>query len=392
MPSLSPFTAMKNHCQNPRRRILISGGLTVGGTQTHLTLLCKVLRSACADVTIAGAATNWPRGDITALRATGVRIVVSPFGFGHLKALGKICAFLTWPFLLRRDYDVLYCIGTGKMHLWSCRFIRKGAKTIYHEIVECPKLNSVAALVSSQMTHLIGNSRRVSREMTKLWPNKKIETIPFLTSASTFATPKPKACPQGHELRITFLGRIVAHKRPDKLIENWSNLSALPGFCPARLDIYGGDYESPYINALRSRVHELGLHDRVFLHGRYDSDQLPRILGNTDLVVLPSIIEGLPLVLVEAMLRGIPIVATSAGGCEELGENNPDVIISNGTSWEAFVAGLSRMILLIRSQRIDSARLHAWTEERYGYESVSHAWMKALTMEETMVKPRTSNL
>jgi len=374
---------MVKYCQNRRRRVLISGGLTVGGPQTHLTLLCKVLRGACADVTIVGAATNWSSEEIAALRATGVRIVVSPFGFGRLKHLGNIFAFLAWPFLLRRDYDVLYCIGTGKMHLWLCRFIRNGCKTIYHEIVECPKPDSVGALVATQMTHLIGNSRIVSREMTKLWPNTKIETIPFLTSASTFATPKPKASPQGHDLRIAFLGRIVAHKRPDKLIENWSSLSALPGFSPARLDIYGGDYESPYINTLRSRVLELGLQERIRIHGRYGADQLPRILANTDLVVLPSIIEGLPLVLVEAMLRGIPIVATSAGGCEELGDNNPDVIISTGTSWDGFVAGLAKMISLIRSNRIDSARLHAWTEERYGYGTVSIAWSNALMMDAT---------
>lgn len=374
---------MANSPQNRMRRVLISGGLSVGGPQTHVTLLCKVLRDAHADVTIVGAATNWSSAEIAALKAIGVRIMVSPFGFGRFKHLGNLFAFITWPILLRRNYDVLCCIGTGKMHLWSLRFLRNGGKTIYHEIVECPERDSVGALVASQMTHLIGNSIIVSREMANLWPNTKIDTIPFLTSASKLPTPKHKAFPQNHELRIAFLGRVVAHKRPDKLIESWSSLSALPEFSPARLDIYGGDYESPYINSLRSKVRELGLQERIRLHGRYRADELPRILSNTDLVVLPSVMEGLPLVLVEAMLRGIPIVSTSAGGCAELGDDNPDVIISTGTSWEAFVAGLAKMVLLIRSQRINSARLHAWTEERYGFETVSLAWRKALMMEAT---------
>ena len=42
-----------------KRKILISGGLVVGGPQTHVTILCGILKSNGADVTIAAAATNW---------------------------------------------------------------------------------------------------------------------------------------------------------------------------------------------------------------------------------------------------------------------------------------------------------------------------------------------
>ena len=381
---------MEMHPKHVYPRILISGGLTVGGPQTHVTILSQVLRDSGAEVTIAAAASNWRSEEIAALRATGVRVVVSPFGFSRLKLLGDLLCFLAWPFLLRRDYHVLYCIGTGRMHLWAKQFMRNGGKAIYHEIVECPNLGSIGALIASQMTHLIGNSRTISRHMAKLWPKTPIQTIPFLTSTATTASPGAKSFLQNHILRIAFLGRIVAHKRPDRLVEEWATLCTLPGFNPARLDFYGGDYESPYIHTLRARILELGLQNRIHLHGRYSTDALPRIFSNTDLVVLPSIIEGLPLVLVEAMLRGIPIVATSAGGCEELGDNNPDAIISQGTSWESFVDGFAQMILLMRSGKIDSARLHDWTEKRYGYETVSLAWRKALVMEATSDTPGTS--
>ena len=120
------------------RRVLISGGLSVGGPQTHITLLCRVLRDAGAKVTIAAASTNWPREAITELRELGVDVIVSPFGFGAYRILGKIYALLVWPLLLRRDYGVLYCIGEGRMHLWASRFVAQRACKIYHEIVECP--------------------------------------------------------------------------------------------------------------------------------------------------------------------------------------------------------------------------------------------------------------
>jgi hypothetical protein len=116
------MTAQTFKLKVKRPRILISGGLAAGGSQTHVTLLCRVLRQAGAELTVAAASTNWPDEAISNLKNLGVRVVVSPFGFGPFKILGKALALVLWPFLLRRDYDVLYCIGEGKMHLWTSRF------------------------------------------------------------------------------------------------------------------------------------------------------------------------------------------------------------------------------------------------------------------------------
>ena len=78
------------------------------------------------------------------------------------------------------------------------------------------------------------------------------------------------------------------------------------------------------------------------------------------------------------MARGIPVVATSAGGTAELGLDNEDVIITDGTDWSAFEVGLLRMISRIRSEKIDGKRLKKWTEDRYGFASVSRQWEGAL--------------
>lgn len=359
-------------------RVLISGGLAIGGPQTHVTILSHVLLEAGAEVTVACASTNWQTPEIKALQATGVRVAVSPFGFGKWKQFGNLYALLCWPFLLRRDYDVVYCIGEGKMHLWASRFVRRGGERIYHEIVECPKPRSAGALVASKMTKLISNSSRISVEMTKSFPGKPVETIPFLTSTEPMPVPSPNCVEPTNTLRVAFLGRIVMHKRPGMLIEQWNNLCQKTGFAPARLDIYGGDYGTPLVDVLRQKILERGLEDHIRLHGDYPIQRLPEILSRTDMVVLPSSFEGLPLVLVEAMLRGIPIVATSAGGCRELGEENPDVIITPGTAWNDFAVGMVQMAKRIRTGNIDPVRLHAWTEERYGFSSVSQKWRGAL--------------
>jgi glycosyltransferase involved in cell wall biosynthesis len=361
----------------PCRRVLISGGLAVGGPQTHVPLLCSVLRQAGAEVTVASASTNWSAAALQKLRSTGVRVVVSPFGFGPLRLLGKLWTFLAWPFLLRRDYNVLYCVGEGRMHLWASQFLGRDAFKVYHEIVECPSSGSVAAQVAARMDAVVANSAGVARALVQLLPGIPVRTIPFFTSAAPLDPPAPRAPQPNDILRIAFLGRIAAHKRPLELIEALPAWNAGTPVAPARLDLYGGDYDGESAR-LRARIDELGLADSVRLHGAYSTADLDRIFAQTDLVVLPSRYEGLPLVLVEAMQRGVPVVATSAGGTAELGVDNSDVLITPGIDWDAFASGVMTMAGRIRAGKIDAARLHAWTESRYGFEPVAAAWREAL--------------
>jgi len=358
-----------------RPRILISGGLTVGGPQTHVTLLCRVLREAGAEVTLAAASTNWPREAIADLKQLGIEVIVSPFGFGAYRVLGKIYSLLLWPLLLRRDYDVLYCIGEGRMHLWASRFVAPRACKIYHEIVECPLPHSTAAQVAAKMDAIIATSRAVAEKLAVLFDGIPVRTVPSLTADAPIESPAPR--PPVQTLRIAFLGRLAPHKRPGELIEAWPEWNSRPPIAPARLDFYGGDFDHEG-DRLHARIAELGLQDSIHLHGAYTTRDLPRIFAATDLVVLPSRYEGLPIVLVEAMQRGIPIVSTSAGGIAELAEGNPDVIITEGTDWAPFAAGVEAMAARIRSGEIDRTRLHEWTESRYGFAPAAQAWREAL--------------
>ena len=362
-------------------RVLISGGLALGGPQTHMLGLCRVLREAGAEVTVAAAATDWPEDALRTLRAMGVRTLSSPFGFvGARAALGKLTAFAVWPWRLRRDHDVLYCIGEGRMHLWTRRFVRRGAWTIYHEVADQPVAGSVAARVAGQMDALVANSRVVADAMRAAWPRTPVRRIPFLTSTADLPPPvRPSMPGAGHNvLRVAYLGRLVAHKRPDRLVDCWPEWSRLSPLAPARLDLYGGDYHAEMLAPLRARVAAAGLAGHIGLHGAYTAADLPGILARTDLVVLPSLFEGLPLVLVEAMARGVPVVATAAGGTAELGEGNPDVLISAGTDWDAFARAVQAMAGKLRAGEIDPPRLHRWTEARYGHAPVAARWRQAL--------------
>jgi glycosyltransferase involved in cell wall biosynthesis len=361
------------------RKILISGGLAVGGPQTHVTILCEILKSKGADVTIAAAATNWDALSLNTLRSKGVRIIVPPFGFGRLSFLGKAVSIWGWPLLMSRSFDIVYCIGEGRMHLVAKRYCVSGGHCIYHEIVDCPVRESLSHRVAASMTAIIGNSNEVTRKLKTLLPEIPIKTIPFLTSREANDTEviNVRKSPT-RDLNVAFLGRLVEHKRPAQLIDFWIEQQNCSVLGLSKLHFYGGDCGTGYQDVLVQKVKQSGLVDRITLHGEYIHSQLSQILENVDLVVLPSLFEGLPLVLVEAMARGIPVVATSAGGTSELGLDNEDVIVTEGTDWSAFEVGLLRMISMIRSEKIDCKRLRKWTEDRYGFSNVSKQWESAL--------------
>ena len=76
----------------------------------------------------------------------------------------------------------------------------------------------------------------------------------------------------------------------------------------AALLIVGGGY---LYDELAAKIKTLGLSDHAWLLGL--RNDVPRLLGASDLYVSASHWEGLPLSVLEAMMAGLPIVATKVG-------------------------------------------------------------------------------
>ena len=70
--------------------------------------------------------------------------------------------------------------------------------------------------------------------------------------------------------------------------------------------------------------------------------------------------------------------ASAAGGTEELGDDNPDVLVT-WADWDQFEQGLVRIGAALGAGTVAPLRLHLWAESRYGYEAVSRAWMECLS-------------
>lgn len=151
---------------------------------------------------------------------------------------------------------------------------------------------------------------------------------------------QPRPFRRDDTIRILSVGSLVPRKGHAMLIEALSELATLPW----RLDVAGDDRLDPgHAATLRGLVTDLGLADRVTLHGALSADRLETLYSDADFFALATRYEGYGMAFAEATVRGLPIVATGAGAVSET--------IQPGT-WLVFAAddrvgfreGLKRMI------------------------------------------------
>lgn len=373
-----PPTSSSSTRRADQTHVLISGGgLFGGGFQRHVSLLCEVLRNAEARVTVAATGSRWPKDLTDRLSAMGVEFSFPPAWLPA--SLGRtLWPLLAWPLRFRRrDFDVLYAAGQGgRAHAWLRKVVPSSVPMVYHEIVEAPPPGSAAAGYCDTADVIVSNSKKVAAEIAEHWPDAPVHVLPFLIGGTPTPEPAPRPAVGERPLRVTYMGRIVDHKRPHELVERWPRLTADGPLGPAELNIWGSDNGSGLTQTIEQTIEKHGLGGTVRLRGTYTADQLPRVLADSDLVVLPSLMEGLPLSLIEAMLNGTPIVSTDAGGSREL-EDAPGVRITT-KDWGEFEAALLATANDLRKGHIDAVALHRWTDDRYGVAVAASKWSQLL--------------
>ncbi len=115
--------------------------------------------------------------------------------------------------------------------------------------------------------------------------------------------------PTGGDLRVLWMGSLAREKDPMRVIEVFGRLVATVG---AQLRMVGS---GPMEEALRTRITELGLNDRVEMIGSVE-DVAPHLAWG-EVLLLTSLTEGLPAVTLEAAAAGAAVVAFDVGGVGE---------------------------------------------------------------------------
>jgi len=150
-------------------------------------------------------------------------------------------------------------------------------------------------------TALSGTMRREALAVARMAPGQvSVIADPVIARAAA----PPVAAVPGSLPRIAVVGRLVAQKRVEMLVEAFARIPAALG---AHLDIVGDGPEQAKVEAAVA-TYELG--DRVTLHG-YLADPAP-VMARARVLALSSVYEGLPAVIPEAFALGTPVVTTDS--------------------------------------------------------------------------------
>ena len=113
---------------------------------------------------------------------------------------------------------------------------------------------------------------------------------------------------------ISLIARLYKSKGQQYLIE--AAPAILEHVPQARFLLVG---DGPHEPLLRQRIHALGLADHFIFSG-YRQD-IPELIAISDIVVRPSEMEGLPINVIEAMLMAKPVIASRIAGVPEMIEH-----------------------------------------------------------------------
>ena len=128
------------------------------------------------------------------------------------------------------------------------------------------------------------------------------------------------------------------------------------------------DRDAATTAAVRSRLSDVRLADRVEFVGDMDADQLAVEYDRADVFVLATLYEGYGMVVAEALARGLPIVSTATGAIPDLVGDDAGIVVAPGDV-AALADALSRVIsdASLRARlgvaaRLVRDRLPTWTD------------------------------
>lgn len=138
-----------------------------------------------------------------------------------------------------------------------------------------------------------------------------LEVVPWGVDLDAF---RPRIGPRREgPLRLGFIKTFRELYAPGDLIDAFARIA--PDHPDVTLRMAGG---GPLLDAMRDRVAERGLSERIELPGPIPRDTVPDALRDLDVLVNCSVMESYGVVILEAAACGIPSVVTDVGGVHEV--------------------------------------------------------------------------
>lgn len=364
-------------------RVMLAGTLLgKGGIQSHLRWMSKGLSEEGIQVFVLSLGDAVPSDEdlkiISDLRDQGIRVeLLSPYRGGRFTAGYAKLARLRYIVGLIKQYspDVYIALGTGWNLFVPPLLSRVKMRRIFFEVMSGIPVNRLDTRwgVKWWFDEVIGQSQPVAQNFVEYFNWKKpVFVIPAMPEPLEVTAQLPSVTSHSvkkGQVKAAFFGRLAPHKQAFWLVQQWDALKDTL----AELHIYGS---GPEESRIREYIAAHNLEDRIKCFGRYPEGQAyVDLLRGYDLTLLPTIgAEGAPLVLLESMACGVPFVAYGAGGINDYGIDNPDVLIVPVES-RRFVPAIRQMTQKLEQGDVDQERLQRTYLKRYSYAALKKQWI-----------------
>ncbi len=205
------------------------------------------------------------------------------------------------------------------------------ARGIEHEIfghgTDVDLVLAAPGPVRRRLARALGTARRIylpSHEKAARVRAALGHGLPIQVEAMVHCVPSPPATvARRSERRVLYLGRLIAQKGVDVLLEALARMAD-----PPPLDVAG---DGPQRGRLVRLARRRGL--SVRFHGYVEGETKARLLARAAVVCVPSrprpwgLGEGAPLVVREALAAGAHVVASRVGGIPELCAGDPRALL-----------------------------------------------------------------
>ncbi|MDQ7090762.1 MAG: glycosyltransferase [Methylococcales bacterium] len=227
-----------------------------------------------------------------------------------------------------------------------------------NEVIDFPLFEEFVQYADSCIVH----SQYALNRVKAVFPRLNVYCIEQLYDLK----PLPKKIKASNCLRIGVFGGVDLQKKVDTVIEVLASIQALDQPFDFRLDVVGAVNET--CQSIFSLPAELGLDDKVFIHGRIDEAYYHELLIQTDVIValrVPTMGETSAVVM-QGLQLGIPVIVNNVGWYHEL----PDVV--DKVSAVELKQGLQALLLKYLETdylHLKTAAITAYALEHFNFES-----------------------
>ncbi|OMH29320.1 hypothetical protein BKD30_01130 [Tersicoccus phoenicis] len=358
-------------------------GVDAGGQNVHVAQLAGALAARGHTVTVYTRRDDAEAPDVVAL-APGVRVVHVPAGPPRALPKDDLAPFMAefgrW---LARSWIADGAPDLVHAHFWMSGLAARHAA----DALQIPLVQTFHALGAVKRRHqgladtsparrlaaetaLLGGADAVlatcgdeKRELVALGADpERVAIVPCGVDLAAFTPPAPRGQEASDRtvepVRIVALGRLVERKGVDTVI---AALAALPASAPdsavpntsalngAVLHIAGGPDaaeldEDPEAVRLTALARDLGVEDRVVLHGRVDRAGAAALLATADVVACTPWYEPFGMVPLEAMACGRPVVGSAVGGLLDSVDDGVTGLLVPPHDVDSTTAALARLL------------------------------------------------